>query len=80
MGDELAQRLQLMSPPIAAGLHGGMPSTLARRRRNAAAHCFDIPVAVIASSSGAALNQLQRRRKAALAVDIQATLGSGPPS
>ena len=45
--------------PIAAGLPGGVPSGLARCRRNAAAHCFDIPAAVIATASGPALNQLQ---------------------
>ena len=53
---ELAQRLQLVAPALVASLHVAVLLPLARRRRNAAAHCFDVPAADIAVAGGTALN------------------------
>ena len=53
---ELAERLHLVVPALVAGLQGVVLLPLARRRRNAAAHCFDVPAADIAVAGGTALN------------------------
>ena len=65
LGDELVQRLCLLAPPIVAGLQGGELAPLVRRRRNAAAHCFEAPASFIAVAGSTALNRLQCRRAVA---------------
>ena len=58
--EELAQRLVLLAPALAAGLRGFELAPLARRRRNAAAHCFKVAAADIAAADSTALNRFQR--------------------
>ncbi len=57
---ELAHRLVLQAPALAAGLRGAVLAPLARRRRNAAAHCFDVAASDIAAADGSGLNRIQR--------------------
>ena len=58
--EELAHRLVLLAPALAAGLRGAALAPMVRRRRNAAAHCFGVPAAEIASAGSTALNRIQR--------------------
>jgi hypothetical protein len=60
LADELARRLELLAPALVAGLSGISLDALQRRRRNAAAHCFEVPAAQIAVAGGTELNRLQR--------------------
>ena len=58
--EELAHRLVLLAPRLAAGLPGAALAPVVRRRRNVAAHSFGMPAAEIASVGSSALNRIQR--------------------
>ena len=57
---EVAKRLRLAAPVLAAGLLGQAPLACDRRRRNAAMHCFSADAGWIAGATAAQLNRLQR--------------------
>ena len=59
-GGELEERLALIAPVLQAGLMGVEAPTRVKQRRNAAAHCFQVPASLIAVASGCELNRIQR--------------------
>jgi 14-3-3 protein epsilon len=68
-------RLALVAPALAAGVQGAVLAPLARRRRNAATHCFGVAAAAISGASSTLLNRIQRSGEEAAQVDVAAGRG-----
>ena len=60
VAEEVALRLAMVAPSLAAGVQGAALAPMARRRRNAAVHCFGVPAAAIAGAGSTLLNRFQR--------------------
>ena len=73
---ELGRRLQLVAPVLEARVRGTAPCGLARQRRNAATHNFDVDAQWIARASGTQLNHLQRSGRGETGRDSAAAPGA----
>ena len=72
VAEEVVLRLALVAPALAAGVQGAVLAPLARRRRNAATHCFGVAAAAISGASSTLLNRIQRSGEEAAQVDVAA--------